>query len=67
MPAGGRRYFYEIQGRYSWKAHYVKEVDVLERTIRFYQEIYDNVGNLVEIHEKYPNDKGHVVVEEDSK
>jgi hypothetical protein len=34
-------------------------VDRLERTTRFYQEIYDPDGNLVEIHEKFPEDKGH--------
>lgn len=59
LPNGGRRYFYEVQGRQGWKARYVKEVDALERTIRFYQEIYDGQGRLVEIHEKYPVDKGH--------
>jgi hypothetical protein len=36
----------------------------LERTVRFYQEIYDDTGRLVEVHEKYPEDKGHVVAEE---
>jgi hypothetical protein len=59
LPDGGRRYFYEVQGRYGWTACYVKEVDASERTIRFYQEIYDEKGQLVEIHEKYPVDKGH--------
>lgn len=58
LPGGGRRYFYEVQGRYGWKARYV-EVDASERTIRFYQEIYDEQGQLIEIHEKYPVDKGH--------
>jgi len=42
-----------------WKAKYVKEVDHDEMTTRFYQEIYDDAGNLVEIHEKYPVDRGH--------
>jgi hypothetical protein len=37
----------------------VKEGDASERTVRFYQEIYDANGQLVEIHEKYPADKGH--------
>ena len=59
LPDGGRRYFYEVQGRHRWKARYVKEVDASERTIKFYQEIYDEVGRLVEVHEKYPVDKGH--------
>jgi hypothetical protein len=34
-------------------------VDASEFTLRFYQEIYDNSGQLVEVHEKYPVDKGH--------
>lgn len=38
---------------------YVKEVDDDEKTTTFYQEIYDDAGNLVEIHEKYPVDSGH--------
>jgi hypothetical protein len=66
LPDGGRRYFYEIQGRAGWKARYVKEVDTSEQTIRFYQEIYNERGQLVEIHEKYPMDKGHKRVQEGS-
>ena len=67
LPDGGRCYFYEVRGRYGWKARYVKEVDALEQTVKFYQEIYDNTGHMVEIHEKYPKDKGHVAVEESDK
>jgi hypothetical protein len=59
LSDGSRRYFYEVQGRHGWAARYVKEVDASEQTIRFYQEIYDENGRLVEIHEKYPVDKGH--------
>jgi len=36
-----------------------KEVNKLEQTTRFYQEIYDQNGNLIEIHIKYPEDEGH--------
>ena len=64
-PDGGRRYFYEVQGHHSWKACYVKEVDALERTIKFYQEIYDKNGKLIEVHHKYPVDKGHIIVKGD--
>jgi hypothetical protein len=39
----------------------------LGRTVRFHQEIYDETGRLVEVHEKYPEDKGHVVIEEGDK
>jgi hypothetical protein len=59
LPGGGRRYSYEVQGRYGWTARYVKEVDSLECTVRFYQEIYDGQGRMMEIHEKYPADRGH--------
>ena len=61
---GGRRYWFEVAGRRGWKARYVKEVDVDENTVRFWQEIYNNQGKLVEIHEKYPVDKGHQQVQE---
>lgn len=50
---------YDVAARFGWIARYVKEVDSEEETIRFYQEIYGDAGNLVEIHEKYPEDKGH--------
>lgn len=59
LSDGGRQYIYEITGKHGWSARYVKEVDQTETTIRFYQEIYDQNGLLIEIHEKYPVDKGH--------
>ncbi|MBI3592383.1 MAG: hypothetical protein HY099_02700 [Nitrospirae bacterium] len=59
LANGGRKYWLEVNGRHGWKAKYVKEVDVNEETVGFYQEIYDDKGNLVEIHEKYPVDRGH--------
>ena len=43
---------------------YVKMVDNDENTISFHQEIYNEKGTLVEIHEKYPLDKGHTKIEE---
>jgi len=42
-----------------WRARYLKEVDAQEVTLRFWQEIYDEQSNLVEVHEKYPVDTGH--------
>lgn len=57
--SGGRLYTLSVQGRNGWSAKYLKEVDAEETTLRFWQEIYDETGNLVEIHEKYPVDKGH--------
>ena len=65
LSGGGRRYWFEVVGRYGWKARYVKEVDLNEETVKFWQEIYDNHGALVEVHEKYPVDKGHLKVQED--
>lgn len=59
LAHGGRRYFREIIGRYGWRARYVKEVDADEATLLFRQEIYDDKGKLMEIHEKFPIDKGH--------
>jgi len=56
---GGRLYFYEVQGHRGWKARYIKEVNALEETVRFWQEIYGEAGRLVEIHEKFPLDEGH--------
>jgi hypothetical protein len=45
--------------RVGWRARYLKEVDAQEVTLRFWQEIYDDQGKLVEVHEKYPVDTGH--------
>jgi len=47
LPNGGRRYWHQVAGRHGWKARYVKEVDASEKTVRFYQEIYDGTGQLV--------------------
>ena len=59
LDKGGRRYWVDAMGRYGWKARYVKEVDKNEETLRFYQEIFNDKGALVEVHEKFPFDRGH--------
>ena len=59
LPGGGRRYWLDVSGRLGWRARYLKEVDAQESPRRFWQEIYDDQGKLVEVHEKYPVDKGH--------
>lgn len=64
MPGGGRRYRFDVPGKLGWLARYLKEVDANETTLRFWQEIYDDQGNRVETHEKYPVDKGHQKVSE---
>ena len=58
-PGGGRLYCLDVFGRLGRRARYLKEVDAEEVTLRFWQEIYDEQGKLVELHEKYPVDKGH--------
>jgi hypothetical protein len=59
LPGGGRRYWLDVLGRMGWRARYVKDVDSEETTVRFCQEIYEDQGALVEVHEKYPVDTGH--------
>ncbi len=59
LTGGGRRYWLDILGHSGWRARYVKEVDAREGTVRFYQEIYDENDQLVEVHDKYPVDLGH--------
>ena len=56
---GGRCYWLDVAGHSGWRARYFKEVDSTVNTQRFWQEIYDENGKLVEIHEKFPVDKGH--------
>jgi len=63
LSNGGRRYWYEVFGRHGWKARYIKEVDAEENAVSFGQQIFDENGRLTEIHEKYPEDKGHKKVE----
>ncbi|MCL5062229.1 MAG: hypothetical protein M0Z70_03660 [Nitrospiraceae bacterium] len=65
FPDGGRKYWLEINGKHGWKARYVKEVNASEETVRFYQEIYDEHNSLVEIHEKFPMDKGHKAIKKE--
>ena len=59
LAGGGRCYWLDVDGRQGWRARYLKEVDAGENTARFWQEIYDGAGTLVEIHEKFPVDHGH--------
>jgi hypothetical protein len=59
LGGGGRCYWLDVPGRSGWLARYLKEVDANETTVRFWQEIYDESGKLVQTHEKFPVDKGH--------
>jgi len=64
LPDGSRMYWFDIEGRLGWKARYIKSVDQQEVTISFRQEIYNEHGILMEVHEKYPIDKGHQKTEQ---
>lgn len=64
LSGGGRRYRLDVRGRLGWLACYFKEVDANEMTVRFWQEIYDDAGRLMETHEKFPVDKGHKEVQD---
>ncbi|OGL47373.1 MAG: hypothetical protein A2161_06850 [Candidatus Schekmanbacteria bacterium RBG_13_48_7] len=65
LPDGGRKYYLDVKGRHGWIAKYVKEVDADEETLRFFQEIYNEKGRLIEIHDKFPVDKGHKKLKEE--
>ena len=65
LPDGPRIYWFELVGKLGWKARYVKTVDADEKTLSFKQEIYDENEKLVEIHEKFPVDKGHIKLRND--
>lgn len=65
LSDGGRKYWFDVYGRHGWKARYIKTVDESEETTAFFQEIYDDKGNLIEVHEKFPVDKGHRKVREE--
>lgn len=59
LPNGGRRYWKDIAGRVKNWARYVKIVDSEENTVSFVQEIYNDDGQLIGHHQKYPVDTGH--------
>ncbi len=56
---GGRVYSLEVAGHHGWLARYLKAVDANETILRFWQEIYNEQGVLIEIHEKFPIDLVH--------
>ena len=59
LPDGGRKYWFDVKGKMTGFARYIKVTDALEQTVSFVQEIYDSNETLFSIHEKYPTDKGH--------
>jgi hypothetical protein len=64
LPDGGRRYMLRVMGRKGWYAVYEKIVDARENTLSFRQLIYNNVGELMEVHKKFPVDMGHQIPED---
>ena len=67
LPGGGRKYYRDVKGRVKGYARYVKEVDLNEITLKIVQEIYDDEGKLIALHQKYPDDTGHIDLEENER
>ncbi len=59
LADGGRLYWLDVKGHHGWRARYLKQVDEAESTVLFQQEIHDETGKLIEVHQKFPVDKGH--------
>jgi hypothetical protein len=56
---GGRRYWTDRRGIVSGFQRMIKVVDANERTLQVVQEIYNDAGELIERHQKFPVDTGH--------
>ena len=59
LPEGGRRYWRDRPGIVFGFQRFLKIVDTEENTLLVLQEIYDDDGQLIERHQKYPQDTGH--------
>ncbi len=59
LPNGGRRYWTDRMGAVSGFQRMVKIVTKDETTLQLVQEIYNDDGELIERHQKYPVDTGH--------
>jgi len=59
LENGERVDWLDVAGHHGWSARYLKQVDAEENTLRYWQEIFDETGRLIEIHEKFPVDRGH--------
>lgn len=55
----GRLYWRDVRSRSGKIVRYIKIVDAAETTREFRQEVYDARGELIEIHDKFPIDRGH--------
>jgi hypothetical protein len=56
---GTRRYWMDRAGAVSGFQRMIKVVDADEKTMQVLQEIYNDEGELIERHQKYPVDTGH--------
>ncbi len=61
LPDGGRRYWRDRQGYLGYQ-RMVKIVDKDENTVQVVQEIYNEQNELVERHQKFPEDTGHQIL-----
>lgn len=62
LPDGGRRYWRDRKGNKTGFQRMLKTVDSQENTQSVVQEIYDDAGELIERHQKFPFDTGHQVL-----
>jgi hypothetical protein len=62
LPGGGRRYWRDRRGRIHGTQRMIKIVDADENTLVVIQEIYNDADELIERHQKYPEDTGHEIL-----
>jgi hypothetical protein len=67
LPDGGRRYWNERKGTVWGTQRMVKIVDADENTVQVVQEIYNDQGELVQRHQKFPVDTGHRIIQPEEK
>ncbi len=66
LPGGGRRYWRDRKGQVGGLQRIIKIVDADENTLQVVQQIFNDNGELVEYHQKYPEDTGHQIIRHDS-
>ncbi|HUN09494.1 MAG TPA: hypothetical protein PLQ56_23015 [Aggregatilineales bacterium] len=62
LPDGGRRYWFDRKGFIWGFQRIIKIVDANEETVSVIQEVYNDAGELVEWHQKFPVDTGHQII-----
>ena len=66
LPDGGRCYWFDRKSAIWGVQRIVKIVDQNEKTQFLIQEIYNDDGQLVERHQKFPIDTGHEIIKPES-